>query len=140
MGYTALGLIAVRLMWGLIVSGPARLSAFRPDPRAALRHLKGLLSGDRSVHLTHNPLGALMIWNIWGTLALMGATGIMMGSVRFFGVEWVEELHEGAFNWLIVSVALHVGGVVLDTYRTGVPLLRAMLDGKKRIPAGRDVE
>ena len=140
LGYVAVGLIAVRLLWGLLAPGPARLGAFRPDPRAALGHIKAVLAGDRSVHVGHNPLGALMIWNIWSVIAVLAATGIMMGNVRFFGVEWVEELHEAAFNWLIVSVALHVCGVILDTRRTGVPLLRAMIDGKKRIPAGRDIE
>ncbi len=133
-GYIALGLIVTRVIWGLFGSQHARLSAFPPNPVAALRHLAALSRGDKTVRLSHNPLGALMVYNIWATVLFLGATGYMMGTIRFFGVEWVEEAHEIAFNWLLVSIALHVGGIVFDTWRTGVPLARSMIDGRKRIP------
>lgn len=134
LGWAAAGLVATRLLWGLIGPGASRLRAFAPSPRRALAHLRGMLTGERVVHLSHNPLGALMVWNIWATVAGMAATGWMMGTIAFFGVEWVEELHEALFDWLLLSVALHVGGVLLDTRRTGVPLVRAMIDGRKRLP------
>lgn len=139
-GYAALALVGLRLVWGLVARGPARLAAFWPAPRAALRHLRAVIAGDRTVHLGHNPLGALMVWNLWATVGVIGATGIMMGMIRFFGVAWVEALHEAAFNWLMVSVALHVGGVVYDSVRSGVPLVRAMIDGRKRIPEDRPTQ
>ena len=139
-GYVALGLVAVRLVWGLIGPAHARFSAFPPSPARALRHLAGLAKGDRTVHLSHNPVGALMVYNIWATVAALGVTGYMMGTVAFFGTEWVEELHEAAFGWLMFSVALHVAGVFFDTWRSGVPLVRAMVDGRKRIPEGTQTE
>ncbi|RVU38807.1 cytochrome B [Hwanghaeella grinnelliae] len=139
-GYVALGLVAVRLLWGLIGTKPARFTAFPPSPARALHHVFAMLKGDRSVHLSHNPLGALMVYNIWATVAALGATGYMMTTVTFFGMEWVEELHEAAFGWLMFSVALHVAGVFFDTWRSGVPLVRAMIDGRKRVPEGRPVE
>ena len=138
-GYVAVGLIGTRLIWGLLGSRHARLSAFPPNPVAALRHLVALSKGDKTVYLSHNPLGALMVYNIWLTVLLLGVTGYMMGTIRFFGVEWVEEAHEIAFNWLLVSIALHVGGVVFDSWWSGVPLVRAMLDGRKRVPKDRSV-
>ena len=138
-GYVAVGLIAIRLIWGLLGSQHARLSAFPPSPVAALRHLVALSKGDKTVYLSHNPLGALMVYNIWLTVLLLGITGYMMGTIRFFGVEWVEEAHEIAFTWLLVSIALHVGGVVFDSWWSGVPLVRAMLDGRKRLPKDRSV-
>lgn len=139
-GYAAIGLVGLRLAWGLFGTRHARFSAFLPNPAAALRHLRELREGGGRVHLSHNPLGTLMVYNIWGTVLAMGLTGYMMGTVRFFGYEWVEETHEMLFNWLILSVVLHVGGVVFDTARTGVPLVRAMIDGKKRIPSGQEIE
>lgn len=140
LGYVALALVITRLMWGLVGPRPARLISFPPSPWRALRHLRGLKAGDRVVHLSHNPLGALMVWNIWGTVLIIAATGIMMGTRQFFGVGWVEVVHEVMFNWLLISVVLHIGGVIFDTWRSGVPLVRAMIDGKKRIPADRPVE
>ncbi|MDP5308139.1 cytochrome b/b6 domain-containing protein [Paracoccus spongiarum] len=140
LGYVALGLLVLRLGWGLIGPRPARLASFPPYPLRALHHLRAVLTGDRTVHLTHNPLGALMVWNIWGSLGIIIATGIMMGTRRFFGVDWVEEVHEAMFDWLLLSVVLHVGGVIFDSRRSGVPLVRAMIDGRKRIPADAPIE
>ena len=139
-GYTAVGLIGIRLIWGLIGPRHARLTAFPPNPVAAFRHLVAMSRGDTTVHLSHNPLGTLMIYNMWLTVLFLGATGYMMGTTRYFGVEWVEEAHEIAFNWLVVSVALHIGGVLFESRRTGVPLVRSMIDGRKRVPGDRQVE
>ncbi len=139
-GYGALGLVIIRLLWGLIGPRHARFSAFPPNPFAAIRYCKAVLNGDTTVHLSHNPLGALMVYNIWATVCVIGATGYMMGTRTFFGIEWVEDVHELLFDWLMVSVVLHVAGVIFDTWRTGVPLVRSMLDGRKHIPENRSLE
>lgn len=139
-GYVAVGLVALRLVWGLIGPRPARFSAFPPSPRRALRHLGEIARGERVVHLSHNPLGALMAYNLWACLIGLAVTGYMMGTLTFFGVEWVKELHEAIFNWLVLSVALHVGGVVFESWRSGVNLVRAMVDGRKRLPGGARIE
>lgn len=133
-GYVAVSLVALRLVWGFVGPQHARFSAFPPNPVAALRHLADLLRGRRHVHLSHNPAGALMVYNIWATVLGMGLTGWMMGTPRYFGMEWVEELHEGLFAWLMISVALHLGGVLIDSLATRVNLVRAMVDGKKHVP------
>ena len=139
-GYIAVGLIGLRLIWALIGQRHARFSAFPPNPTTAIRYFRGLLGGDRTVHLSHNPLGALMVYNLWLTVLALGVTGYMMTTLRFFGIDWVEEAHELAFNWLMLSVALHVAGVAFDTWRSGVNLARAMITGRKRIPQGTNVE
>lgn len=140
LGYVAIGLVATRLLWGLIGSRHARFSSFPPDPFRALRHIGDLMRGDRTVHLSHNPLGALMVYNIWGTVIAMGVTGYMMGTMQFFGVEWVEKAHELAFDWLLLSVAVHVAAVAFETWRSGVPLVPAMFHGRKRVPEGTITE
>lgn len=139
-GYAALGLVVLRLVWGLVGPRHARFMAFPPNPVAAVRHLRHAVTRRTSVHLSHNPLGALMVYNIWTTVLVLCATGIMMGTVRFFGLDWVEEVHEAAFSWLMVSVILHAAGVIAETWLSGVPLVRAMIDGRKRVPEGREVE
>jgi cytochrome b len=139
-GYSAVGLVALRLVWGLLGPQHARLSAFPPNPLAALRHIKELLEGDTTVHLSHNPLGGLMVYNLWLTILALGVTGYMMGTVRFFGMEWVEDIHETLFGWLIASILLHIVGVVFETWRSGVPLVRAMVDGRKRIPENKRIK
>ena len=139
-GYAALGLVGLRIVWAFIGPRHARFSAFPPSVPRAIRYLRAALGGDRTVHLSHNPLGALMVYNLWLTVIALGVTGYMMTTIRFFGLDWVEDAHELAFNWLILSVALHVAGVAFDSWRSGVNLGRAMVNGRKRIPQGTDVE
>lgn len=138
-GYVAASLVAVRLVWGLVGPRPARFSAFPPSPRRALTHLREIRLGRPVVHLSHNPLGALMVYNLWAMIAVLAITGYMMGTMAYFGVDWVEEAHELAYNWLLLSVLLHVGGVIFDSWRSGVPLLAAMITGRKRVPPTEEV-
>ncbi len=138
-GYSALALVGLRLIWALIGPQPARFTAFPPSPGRAIRHLRAIRTGDRAVHLSHNPLGALMVYNIWLSVLVIATTGYMMTTLTFFGVGWVEDVHEAVFNWLAFSILLHLGGVVFDSWRSGVNLVRAMITGRKRIPKGRDL-
>lgn len=133
-GYVVLALVALRLIWGLIGSRHARFSAFPPSLRAAWAHLAGLLRGRHELHLSHNPLGALMAYNLWASLIAVCVTGILMTTKTFWGVDWVEESHEIISNWVMISVILHVAGVVFDTRYSKVNLVRAMITGQKEIP------
>jgi cytochrome b len=133
-GYAVLGLVALRLVWGLVGSRYARFSSFPPSLQAARAHLAGLLRGRHMQHLSHNPLGALMAYNLWASLVAVCVTGILMTTRTFWGVEWVEEIHEGVANWVLISVILHVAGVMIEGRRSNVNLIRAMIDGQKEIP------
>ncbi|WP_050929105.1 cytochrome b/b6 domain-containing protein [Aestuariivita boseongensis] len=135
-GYVALGLVGLRVIWALVGPTHARFSSFPPSPARAARHLRAIFAKEHSVFLSHNPLGALMVYNIWLSVIALGVTGYMMTTLAFFGVEWVEEAHEVIFGWLVLSVALHVAGVALETRRSGVKLVRAMITGRKNIPEG----
>ncbi len=146
-GYAALGLVTVRLLWGLIGPRNARFSSFPPNPRRAVRHMRTMIAelrgkgvGRPKVHLSHNPAGALMVYNLWLCIALLGVTGYMMGTVQYFGIRWVKDVHELIFNWLVLSIILHVGGVILDARRTGVALIGSMISGRKTIPDDVEIE
>lgn len=70
----------------------------------------------------------------------IGVTGYVMTNIAFFDVEWVEEAHKVVFSWLAFSVALHVAGVAFDTWRSGVSLVRATINGRKTIPEESELE
>lgn len=89
-GYAAGALLTVRLLWGLIGTGPARFGSFPPSPRRALAHVADIAAGRRRTHRSHNPLGALMAYALWGTLATVVATGVAMDGGKALAAKSVE--------------------------------------------------
>ncbi|MGH1560348.1 cytochrome b/b6 domain-containing protein [Caulobacter segnis] len=65
-------------MWGLIGPFEARFTSFPPSVRGALRHIDDLRSGRHVQHRSHNPLGALMVYALWTTMAVVIASGVAM--------------------------------------------------------------
>ena len=133
-GYTVVGLVVVRLVWGLVGSPYARFASFPPSIKGAVGQLRDVATGRRHIHLGHTPLGALMIYNLLATLLLVGLSGFLMTTDMFWGTEWTGELHEAAVTWAEISVVLHIAAVVFESVRTRVNLPRAMVTGVKQIP------
>ena len=53
-----------------------------------------------------------MIVLLLGNVLLVGLSGWLFTTDRYWGVKWVEDIHEGLSNSLMVLVALHLAGVV----------------------------
>ena len=70
------------------------------------------------------------------TLLAIGATGYLMTTDMFWGMEWPEELHEAFVTWAEISVVLHIAAVIFESKRTKVNLARAMVTGYKDMPEG----
>ena len=77
-GYGLAAILGLRLLWGLVGPAEARLSAFWPSPRKALAHVREIQTGTATHHTSHNPLGALIVYAIWGCLLTIIGTGIAM--------------------------------------------------------------
>lgn len=78
LGWLAMALLVMRLVWGVLGPREARFSAFPPNPVAAIRHLGELLSGRVRHYPSHNPAGALMVYAFWAALAVVIATGLYL--------------------------------------------------------------
>jgi cytochrome b len=137
-GLAVLGLVAVRIVWGLIGTRHARFTDFPPSVSASLGQVTDMATGRKHIHRGHSPLGALMIYNLLATLIIIGATGYMMTTLAFFGVGWVEEVHEVAVTWAEISVIAHIAAVFFESRRLGINLPKSMLTGYKSIPAAGD--
>ncbi len=133
-GYIVVGLVALRVVWGMIGTRHARFRDFPPSVLAAVKQAQDMVTGRRHVHAGHSPLGALMIYNLLLTFLAIGVTGYMQLTVRFFGMDWVKELHELFVTWAEISVAAHVAAVIFESRRLKVNLARAMVTGTKTIP------
>jgi cytochrome b len=129
LGYTMLGLVAFRLVWGLIGTRYARFAAFVRGPRAVAAYVGALLRGQPEHHLGHNPAGALAIVALLALTCITALTG--WATYDDLGGHWLEELHEGAANTLLLVVGIHVVGVLAASWLHRENLLRAMVTGYK---------
>lgn len=132
LGYTALGLVGFRLVWGFVGSRYARFAEFAPSPRRALAYLQALLARREPRHVGHNPAGAVMIFALLAGITLTGITGWLMTTDKLWGVAWVQDVHEWAANATLALVGIHVAGVIYASWRHRENLVRAMLTGRKR--------
>lgn len=135
-GYAVVALVVLRIVWGLIGTKYARFSSFPPSLSGAIGQLRETFGGLRHIHVGHTPLGALMIYNLLLSMLVIGASGYLMTTDVFWGVEWPEELHEVSVTWAEISVVLHIAAVFFESWRTSVNLPRAMVTGCKDLPTG----
>ena len=167
-GYTVAGLVAFRLVWGLIGSRYARFAQFLKGPGETLGYLGDMTRGRERRYLGHNPAGAVMIVALLVTLSGTAFTGWLMedearlamlpsmpaivapawadddGDEREYGAPGevegpLKEVHETLANLMLLLAALHVGGVVLASFRHHENLARAMVTGDKRGPGPGDI-
>lgn len=167
-GYTVAGLVAFRLVWGFVGSRYARFAQFLKGPGETLAYLGDMTRGRERRYLGHNPAGAAMVVALMITLSGTAFTGWLMeeearlamlpsipaivaptwvgddGDAREYGVMGevegpLKEVHEALANLMLLLAALHVGGVVLASFRHHENLARAMVTGDKRGPGPGDI-
>lgn len=142
LGYSVLGVVMLRIVWGLIArraSRYARFAQFVRSPAHTLHYAKQIFNHREPRHLGHNPLGGWMIVALLLTISGVCGSGWLYTTDTYWGVKWVEDIHEGLSNFLIVLVALHLGGVIFSSLRQGENLVAAMIHGQKRAPGKRDI-
>ena len=145
-GYTIAGLLAVRIVWGLVGSRHARFSDFIYRPRVVVQFLKDTLHQKAKRYIGHNPAGGAMILLLLLNLIIITITGFavygiedhagpmaaMMAGAGESAEDALEEVHE-FFSWFtLILVVFHVAGVVMESRLHGENLVRAMVNGRKR--------
>lgn len=147
-GYLIIGLLAVRVLWGLVGTRHARFSDFWYGPARAFAYGREVLLARAPRYLGHNPAGGLMIFCLLGCLVLISVSGLaayaveeragpLAGMLGGLGGDWgdaFEEIHEFLANATLALVAVHVAGVVVESLLHRENLVRAMFTGRKRAP------
>jgi cytochrome b len=129
LGYTLAGLVAFRLVWGLLGTRHARFANFVRGPKAVARYLGSLVRGRPEHHTGHNPAGALAIVGLLALAALVTFSG--WATYNEVWGEWTEDLHEGAANAMMALVLVHVAGVVVSSWLHRENLVAGMVSGRK---------
>lgn len=136
LGYAALAVVAVRVLWGFIGTRHARFRDFVRPLSMVRGYTRALLAGAEPRYLGHNPLGGAWILVLLALVAAAGLSGWALSVVGEDGNEWLEDLHEALANGVIGAVLVHLAGVAWESLRHGENLARAMVTGRKRPPGG----
>ncbi len=110
LGFTVL----LRILWGVVGTKYSKFSSFALHPKSLVAYFSGILSGDKRRWAGHNPASS------WATIAMLcfalglGLTGYLMASGQ---KETFEDFHELLANGFLVTVLMHIAGVVLHALR-----------------------
>ncbi len=137
-------MLLFRLAWGF-VGGEHALSRDFLVPWSGVRaYVAGLMTGSPPRFAGHNPLGGWMIVPMLAALTLVvvsglalqdeeGGSGPVSGFVSEGLAEAFEEVHEGAANFMILLIVVHVLGEIASSILHRENLTRAMVAGRKGV-------
>jgi cytochrome b len=144
-GLTIVGLLVFRIYWGFAGPETARFVHFIKGPRAIFSYAGSLFGPTHKLAFGHNPLGGLsvaaMILALVAqvTLGLFAAdtdTGLDSGPLsRFVSYDFAEtagDLHEDAFNILLILIGIHIAAIVFYLVAKRANLIGPMITGRRR--------
>lgn len=142
-GFFVLGLLALRLVWGLVGPAPARFASFLPTPTGVWRQLRSFFRREPSGTPGHNPLGALSVYAMLLVVLGQAASGLFIESDDFFEAAPLHAAVPRAFArfmsaWhhtlpllILLLVVLHVVVIFFYLLWKRENLIRPMVDGWK---------
>jgi cytochrome b len=146
-GYTILGLLVFRLVWGFVGSPTARFARFLRGPRRVMAYI----GGKAKPVVGHNPLGG---WSVAAMLLVLAAqVGLGLFSVDEDGIEAgplskflsfdisraIAHLHAQLFWVLVGLVGLHISAVAVYAMRRK-NLVWPMISGAAPLPDGAEAQ
>lgn len=155
LGWAGGAFLVLRMAWGFLGNTEARFKAFPPAPMKALAHMGEVLRGKPQEYNSHNPAGALMVYALWLSLAVVIGTGLVMTkAVTPWEIaarqeivdsgDWsklapaegegeggaVKEVHEILANLMLVLAVIHVAGVGIESRLLRRNLVKPMITGR----------
>lgn len=149
-GYVVAGLLAFRVVWGLVGPRSARFTHFVQGPRAVGAYARHLFERRPSYWPGHNPMGAMAVIAMLLTLAVQIGTGLVSDPDDFVNVgplasNVAPEIRSAAVGWhhlgatvVLVLVVLHIGFVLFYHLWKRENLIRPMVDGWKLVRNDRN--
>ena len=149
LGLVMLGLVAFRILWGLVGSQTARFSQFIKGPSAVIAYIRGLRRGTEGAPAVgHNPLGAISVVLLLGLLAAQTAIGLFTQDVdgiesgplnylvSYDTAENLRGLHGLGFNLILLFVIVHIAAIIYYTVVKKDRLVPPMITGSRDFPEG----
>jgi cytochrome b len=141
-GFTILGLLVFRIIWGVIGSKPSRFKSFLKAPATVLQYAAATFRRDPECLLTHNPLGGWSVAAMLVALSVQASTGLFANDdiategplyklVSKATSDALTEVHELNAGIIVALVVLHVAAVVFHLFYKHDNLLLPMITGVK---------
>ena len=102
-----------------------------PAPARIKQHLDDVSEHRYAMHLGHNPLGALMMFALWGVIMGLGVTGYLQTTDHFWGDDWLQTLHKFLAYSLYGLVPMHVAAAIMMSRLQRQNLIKSMITGKR---------
>ncbi|MDR2238845.1 MAG: cytochrome b/b6 domain-containing protein [Zoogloeaceae bacterium] len=145
-GLFVVGLIAFRIVWGVLGSTYARFIHFLPTPARVFAYLRGEWREPG-----HNPLGALSVFAMIAVVGFQAVSGLFANDdIAFQGPLYdlvgqdasnrLTSLHHLAGNLLYVLVGLHVAAIAFYRFVKKDNLVWPMFTGRKEVTHGEDAQ
>jgi len=138
-GYISGGLIAGRLLWGLVGPRYARFTNFIKSPGTVIDYLKNMRSRSERRYLGHNPAGGAMIIALIITIGVTVWTGWLLTLPQYMHSNLVRGGHGLITNVLMTLVIVHIVGVIVASMRHKENLAKSMVTGEKRAAEKDDI-
>ena len=144
LGYTALGLILFRLIWGVFGTKHAKFINFVPSFTQLKAYIQDLSVGKVKHHIGHNPLGSLMVIVILFAVLLQATSGLFISDDIFSAGPYngvlsseleklLKTIHSNGFNIIATLSAIHICAVLYYVLVKKQQLIKPMFNGKKTI-------
>lgn len=140
LGYAVLLIIAIRMIWGFIGTPHARYADFIPSFASLRTYIAALLKSRAPRYIGHNPLGVVMMIALIFTTIACCITGWMQTLDRFWGEEWLQNIHELTSDFILYLAALHVFAAIFESVRHKENLIKSMITGLKSPATNDDID
>jgi cytochrome b len=143
-GYTILGLVLFRIVWGFVGSAHARFGSFVTGPGAVLRYAGGLVRSSSARYLGHNPLGGWSVMLMLASIALQATTGLFANDEIFTEgplasrvsgetSSLLTTIHRYNFYVLLALIGLHLAAILFYLLVKRENLIGPMFTGRKLV-------
>lgn len=145
-GFSVLGLITFRIIWGFVGSYHARFANFPRGLAVMFVYLKGVIRKDSRHFAGHNPLGAISVVTMLGVLLLQAVLGLFSNDDLMLegpyarllskaASDQVTTLHKLNADLILILVGIHLAAIAFSWFYKRQNLLKPMFTGDKILPA-----
>ena len=141
-GFTALGLLIFRVVWGFVGPRHARFSALLPKFGALLKELRDVPRRGGSETAGHSSMASIAVIAMLLAVSAQAVSGLFMTDDVFFDGPWrsmvssdtakiFEEVHHTVSTIIAILVGLHLFAIAYYRFRKGRRLVGPMIHGRK---------